>query len=163
MKKENQQTQKTFDGALIESVALPDTVLAQSKFDEYLIEAIDKALTSLGAPVKNTVYFQLENSFNIPKNNIPNQISKFSDVMHKIFGLGASRLEVMFMKNLHSKIKVNFELAEYEWPLSRWILSDISFTEYVDNARKNFCEQQQKCGELCSIEMVSDNEVVESI
>ena len=45
-------------------------ILAQKKFDDYLIEAIDEALTSLGVPIRNTVFFQLENNFNIPKNEI---------------------------------------------------------------------------------------------
>jgi hypothetical protein len=114
------------------------------RFDEYLVEAIDEALTSLGAPVKNAVYFQLENNFNIPKNEIPNQIDEFTDIIHKIFGLGASRLEIKFMKNLFPKIKVNIETAEYEWPLSKWIIDDVSFTEYIHSARKKFCDTQQK-------------------
>ncbi len=117
-------------------------ILAQRRFDEYLVAAIDQALTSLGAPVKNTVYFQLENNFNIPKNDIPNQIDRFSDIIHKIFGLGASRFEIKFIKNLHSKINVNVELPEYEWSLSKWIINDLSFKEYVENARKNYCNMQ---------------------
>lgn len=120
----------------------PDTISCQRKFDEFLIEAIDETLSSLGAPVKNAVYFQLENSFSIPKNEIPKQIDEFTDIMHKIFGLGASRLELKFMKNLYSKIKVNIELTEYEWPLSKWIVDDMSFTKYIHNARKNYCNQQ---------------------
>ena len=87
----------------------PNEVSAQKKFNEYLIEAVDEALTSLGEPVKNTVYFQLENNFNIPKNEIPDQIDEFTNILHKIFGLGASRLEIKFMKNLYSKIKINVE------------------------------------------------------
>ena len=43
------------------------------------------------------------------------------------------------MKNLHSKIKVDIEMTEYEWPLSKWIIANISFREYVINARKNYC------------------------
>ncbi|MGD0451656.1 MAG: hypothetical protein ABSA79_11470 [Candidatus Bathyarchaeia archaeon] len=114
-------------------------ISAQRKFDDYLIESIDEALTSLGAPVKNTVYFQLENNFNIPKNEIPQQIDEFTDIMHKIFGLGASRLEIKFMKNLYSKIQVNIKRPEYEWPLSKWIVDDISFTAYVHDMRENYC------------------------
>ena len=104
-----------------------------------MIEAIDEALSSLGEPVKNTLYLQLENNFNMPKNKIPNQIDEFADIIHRIFGLGASRLEIKFMKNLHSKIKVKIELAEYEWTLSKWIIEDISFKKYVHIARKNYC------------------------
>jgi len=138
---DSEKTEKTDDdGNRIDSV--PDTISAQRKFDEYLIEAIDETLSSLGAPVKNTVYFQLENSFNIPKNEIPKQIDEFTDIIHKIFGLGASRLEIKFMKNLHSKIKVNIELTEYECSLSKWIIDDMSFTEYVNCARENYCNLQ---------------------
>jgi serine protease inhibitor len=75
----------------------------------------------------------------MPKNEIPKQIDEFTDIMHKIFGLGASRLEIKFMKNLHSKIKVSIELNEYEWPLSEWIVEDVSFTEYVHDMRVNYC------------------------
>jgi hypothetical protein len=137
----SEKTEKTDDdGNRIDSV--PDTISAQRKFDECLIEAIDEALSSLGEPVKNTVYFQLENSFNMPKNGIPKQIEEFTDIIHRIFGLGASRLEIKFMKNLHLKIKVNIELTEYECPLSKWIIDDMSFTEYVHSARENYCNHQ---------------------
>ena len=117
----------------------PNEDSAQKKFNDYLIEAVDEALTTLGEPVKNTVYFQLENSFNIPKNEIPDQIDKFTNIMHKIFGLGASRLEIKFIKNLYSKIKVNVETNGYEWPLSSWIMDDGSFTEYVQRTREEYC------------------------
>ena len=116
----------------------------QKMFDEYLSEAIDEVLTSLGEPVKNTLYFQLENSFNIPKEEIPTQIDQFTDIIHKIFGLGASRLEIKFMKILHSKTKVNGELADSELVQSKWIVDDMSFTECVQNLRKNYCNQAKR-------------------
>jgi hypothetical protein len=120
----------------------PQVNLVQ-KFNECLIQAVDEALTSLGEPVKNTVYFQLENNFNITKNEIPCQIEEFIDILHKIFGLGASRLEIKFMKNLHSRIKVSVEINGYEWPLSKWIIEDMSFTEYVQRARENYCSSNK--------------------
>jgi hypothetical protein len=153
---DSKKTQKT-DEDLAKEKQL-DKILAQKKFDEYLIEAIDEALTSLGEPVKNTVYFQLESNFNIPKNDIPIKIDKFSDIIHKIFGLGACRLEIKFMKNLYSKIKVNVELSEYEWPLSKWIINDISFKEYVYNARKNYCEPQKNLAANSQAQMVQVNQ-----
>ena len=137
---DSEKTEKIDDNG--SKIGMLSDMSTQRKFDEYLLEAIDEALTSLGAPVKNTVYFQLENSFNMPKNEIPKQINEFTDILHKIFGLGASRLEIKFMKNLHSKIKVNIELTEYELPLSKWIVDDISFTEYVNSMRKNYCNLQ---------------------
>ena len=134
----------------------PDEVLAQQKFNECLIQAVDEALTSLGEPVKNTVYFQLETSFNIPKNQIPDQIEEFTNIMHKIFGLGASRLEIKFMKNLHSKIKVSVETNGCEWPLSKWIVDDMSFTDYIKRTRENYCNCS-KNAELLQKRDVSGN------
>ncbi len=116
---------------------------ARTKFDELLSEAVDETLSLLGEPVKNTVYFQLENSFNIPKKEIPKQIDEFSDIIHKIFGFGASRFEINLMKNLHTKISTNIELPEYEWPLSKWVMTDMSFCDYVYAARKSYLEKRQ--------------------
>lgn len=114
------------------------------KFDQFLIEAINEALSSLGEPVKNTVYLHLQNDFGIEKSEIPSKIEEFSDILHKIFGLGASRLEIKFMKNLNSKIKVNIQWPEYEYPLSKWIIMEVSFIEYVYNMRKNYEVECQK-------------------
>lgn len=116
----------------------------QEKFDEFLIEAIDEALSSLGEPVKNTVYHHLENDFNIPKNEIPQKLGEFSHIIRKIFGIGASRLEIKFMKNLNSKVKANVQVPEYEWPISKWIVMEMSFEEYVNNIRKDYETQKPR-------------------
>jgi hypothetical protein len=52
-----------------------------------------------------------------------------------MFGLGASRLEIKFMKNLNSKIEGSTQMPEYEWPLSKWIIANLPFKEYIYNAR----------------------------
>ena len=110
----------------------------KEKFDELLIEAIDEAITSLGEPVKNTFYYRLENDLNIPKNEIPQKLEEFAHIIHKIFGIGASRLEIMFMKNLNSRVKAKVQMPEYEWPVSKWIVMEMSFVDYVNNLRKEY-------------------------
>jgi len=110
----------------------------QEKFDEFLVEAIDEAITSLGEPVNNTLYFHLDNDFKINKDTIPEHISEFSDIIHKIFGLGASRLEVKSLKNLYSKIHMNIQGHEFECSVSKWIEMYLSFERCVNNVRKNF-------------------------
>jgi len=128
-----------FDQEKSKENVFPNEMSTQKEFDEYLIQAVDEALTSLGEPVKNTVYFQLENNFNIPKNQIPAQIEEFTVIMHKIFGLGASRLEIKFLKNLYSKIRIGVEINVCECPLSKWIVEDMSFTEYIKRTREDYC------------------------
>jgi len=110
----------------------------REKFDEFLIEAIDEAISSLGEPVKNTLYMHLENDFKIEKCKIPDRIDDFSFVIHKIFGLGASRLEIKFMKNLCTKIKASGQSAVTECDLSEWIVMDMPLKEHVDELRASY-------------------------
>jgi len=110
------------------------------EFDRLLRESIDEALGSLGESVKNTVYQHLQNDFGIKKSEIPSNIIDFSDIIHKIFGLGATRLEIKFMMNLNLKVKIEINWPEMPEPFSRWFVTDMSFTDYVTNMRKKFVD-----------------------
>jgi hypothetical protein len=113
----------------------------KEQFNKYLIEAVDETLISLGEPVKNVLYSNLESNFGISKEDIPEKISDFSSILHKLFGLGASRLEVKFMKNLNEKIQADIKWPEYQWPLSKWAVMDISFEEYIFKIREDYIQR----------------------
>jgi len=103
-------------------------------FDGILLEAIDDALISLGENTKTAVYFHLESSFNIERREIPERIADFSDALDRIFSLGARNLEVLFIRNLHSKIKLFCE-----WPTwCKWVIPDVTFPEYVRLMKQKF-------------------------
>ena len=105
-------------------------------FDDILLEAIDDALVSLGESVKTAVYFYLETSFNIERKEIPERIADFSDALERIFSLGARHLEVLFMRSLHSKIKLFCE-----WPTwCKWVIADVTFQEYVRLMKQKFAD-----------------------
>jgi hypothetical protein len=117
-----------------------DKFSRRRKFDESLSEAIDATLTSMGEPVKNTVYFMLESNLNIPKNEIPNHIEDFAAFLYKTFGLGAALFEIKCIQHLHSKINVNIQqMTEDELSLSTWITEGMTFEKYVCSARNNYC------------------------
>jgi len=107
-------------------------------FEQILLEAIDEALSSLGESVKKSIYFHVENSFNIKRQEIPQRLADFSEALERIFGPGARHLEISFMKSLHAKIKVNCKWPEYEWPLSKWIVPEMTFQEYVRLMQQRF-------------------------
>jgi hypothetical protein len=116
-----------------------------AEFDRLLVESIDEGLASLGEAVKNSVYQHLSDDFGIEKSNIPAMILCFSDIMHKIFGLGANRLEIRFMKNLNSKLEVEFDWPEMKGPCARWFVTEILFTDYVANMRKSYVNMEKVC------------------
>ena len=120
------------------------SVIAQ-QFRELLIESIDEALCSLGEPVKNTIYQHLNEDFKITKNNIPERMEEFSELLHKVFGLGASRLEVRFIKNLNAKLNAAEPKKQSDMGSSKWIVMEMSFTKYVCDAQKEFeCKETAK-------------------
>jgi hypothetical protein len=110
--------------------------LAEKNLDQQLIEAIDEAITSLGAPVKNTLYQQLT-AFNIEKKDIPQKMDDFLYLIHKIFGLGGSRLELKFALNLQAKVKLNTAYSEADLTLPNWIAKEMSFKACLNEVRKS--------------------------
>lgn len=117
-------------------------------FEQILLEAIDEALSSLGESVKKSIYFHVENSFNIKRQEIPQRLADFSEALERIFGPGARHLEISFMKSLHAKIKVTCKWPEYEWPLSKWIVPEMTFQEYVRLMQQRFEATQESSIEM---------------
>jgi hypothetical protein len=102
-------------------------------FDELLFEAIDDALLSLGTPARAAIYFHLEKDFGIEKGKIYYRLEDFADVLEKIFGSGIQHLEVLLMKNLQARVRVDFETA-----LSECVVPELTFTRLVHLMRQVF-------------------------
>ena len=107
-------------------------------FDQILLEAIDESLSSIGEQARILILRTLEVKFKIAKKEIPVKLNDFSNALEKIFGLGARHLEILFMKNFYAKLEVTCKWPAYEWPLSKWIVSEITFPEYVRLMRESF-------------------------
>jgi hypothetical protein len=101
------------------------------EFDKLLLSAIDEALTSLGESVKQSIYFHIENKFSVARNEIPENLGEFQGGLEKIFGAGARFIEILIMKNLHSKIgrPLMIESEQFE------------FVEYVDAVKEGFLKK----------------------
>jgi hypothetical protein len=116
--------------------------VSSKQFDKFLIESIDEALSLLGVSVKNELYLRLEVNFNMDKNNIPQRLEEFSSILHRVFNLGASRLEVKFLKNLDTKIPSGAKCINADCSVSTWIEKDMSFIESINNKRQEFLKTQ---------------------
>ena len=107
---------------------------AKSKaFDELLLSAIDEALLSLGESVKQSIYFHIENKFRVSRNEIPENLKEFQGGLEKIFGTGARFIEILIMKNVHSKIGL---------PPIMKKSGELEFIEYVGTARQRFLRKR---------------------
>lgn len=109
------------------------TKFSTGPFEELLLEAIDKALSSLGESSKTAIYINLEKKFNITKQTIPSRIEDFSDALNIIFGLGAKYIEIMCMKNLHRKLQSLQVEDSFDW-----LTSEFTFELFVKIKKNQF-------------------------
>jgi hypothetical protein len=100
-------------------------------FDKLLLCAIDEALNSLGESVSQSIYFHIENKFSVTRNTIPENLVEFQGGLEKIFGTGAQFIEILIMKNLHSKIGLPLIMKSEQ----------LEFVKYVDAAKEGFLKK----------------------
>ena len=110
-------------------LSLDQKILSEAQINIILLEAIDETLKSLGEPVKNTIYMQLQNSFEISKEEIPDKIAEFTTFIQRIFGTAAYRIEAKLIKAVCKKLGNN---SDYE----SQTLECMSFKEYCYSLRR---------------------------
>jgi hypothetical protein len=98
-------------------------------FDKVLLRAIDKTLNSLGKSVGQSIYFHIENKYNIAKSEIPENLEGFQEGLEKIFGTGSRFIESLIIKNLH---------ADIGCPLITERSEQVEFIECVGAARQSY-------------------------
>jgi hypothetical protein len=114
----------------------------QKEFNNLLLETIEEVLTSLGAPVKNSIYGCLENNFEICKEQIPKKIVDFTDFLHKSLGTSAAdRLEKKFIETLNKKISE--KLSDFGYEPSSNTQCDLSFNDFIIDIRQTYLTNHQ--------------------
>ena len=98
-------------------------------FDRLLLCAIDEALNSLGKSVRQSIYFHMENKFSINRNEIPGNLQGFQGGLEELFGTGARFIEVLIMKNLHTRIGRPLVIEKSE---------QLEFIAYVGAAKQSY-------------------------
>ena len=99
--------------------------MSQNNLKKNLLEAVEEGFSSLGDSPKQAIFFHLETSFEIKKDNIPANLTEFAKALEKIFGSGAFYLEKLIVKRLYEKFGLKFEEVE------NW-----DFLEYVSHVKK---------------------------
>jgi len=103
--------------------------LSKRDFEKLLLEAIDEGLASLGESSKEAIYFHLDKSFSIKKQEIPDKVEAFTGAIENIFGWGANFLEILIMEKLHEKVGHDLKWQEPK---------ELKFTEYLTVAKQSF-------------------------
>jgi hypothetical protein len=109
-------------------------VPVKQDFEELLSEAVDEALSSLGESAKQVIYYYLENSFNLNKEEIPNRINDFATAIERFFGIGANLLETSILKQLCEKTGESFNL---------YVSADVDFAGYVTVVKRGVMKPEK--------------------
>lgn len=96
-------------------------------FQRILLGAVDETFSLLGRQARQSIYFQLEKTFRMTKQDIPLEIEKFTRALEEITGPGAKLLEIEIMKHLYEKIGPEFRYSSKK--------RDLTFTEYLTATR----------------------------
>jgi hypothetical protein len=98
----------------------------KNKLDTTILEAVDESLASFGDSVKQVVYFQLQNNYHVPKQEIPTRIEEFAAAIEGVFGIGARLIEMKIIETLYAKAEGFLYVPKDE---------DLLFKDYVQNLR----------------------------
>lgn len=120
--------------ATMRSDGIPLLYVRTFNFEKLLLEAVDDGLSSLCSSSKQTIYFLLENTFNISRRDIPSKNEEFADALEKIFGFGAKPIEILIMQRLYEKVGGVVKYPEQK---------DLVFAEYVAAARQSFLKKKK--------------------
>jgi len=81
----------------------------QDEFEKLFMEAVDEGLKSLGESVRQMIFYHLENTYSVKRQDIPKKPKAFAEGLEKIFGVGALVLEKIIVKTLYSKLGLKYE------------------------------------------------------
>jgi PAS domain S-box-containing protein len=109
--------------------------ITEEDFNDLFLASVDEALSALGESAKKAIYFHIEKTFKIRKQEIPNQVEQFAEALEAMFGPGCKSLELMFMERLHTKVKDVCGLIKPE---------EFTFPKYIHAIKQNILTYKGK-------------------
>lgn len=77
-----------------------DLFMVQVLTDKIILEVIDKGLNVLGESPKQAIWYYLENSLKIKRDNVPEHVEEFEKALQNFFGIGYGFLKNILIENL---------------------------------------------------------------
>ncbi len=94
-----------------------------------LLEAVDEGLLVPGEIVRKAIYERIERSYQLKREDIPEQLEAFHLALHDLLGNSAKVMERVIARNLYSRFKTNF-IEHADWTL-------VDYVNHVRDLRKD--------------------------
>ncbi|MCW4024379.1 MAG: hypothetical protein NWF01_05005 [Candidatus Bathyarchaeota archaeon] len=105
-------------------------------FDNIMLQAIDETLSMLGEKPKTAIYAYLKKKYFIEKKDMPQRIGEVSKALEELLKIGATQLEILFMKNLFIQLKKTRGDFFYEWTAC-----NVTFQEYTQFMKQKYTKR----------------------
>ena len=99
--------------------------MSPDNFSRIVLAAIEEGLSSLGNSPREAIFYHLEASFQLKKQDIPLNLTEFRQALEKIFGPGTLYIEKLITRRLCEKLGLSFEDDE-----------NVNLLMCVDDAKK---------------------------
>jgi hypothetical protein len=96
---------------------------SKGSYQELVLDAVDETFSTLGRTAKQVIYFHLEKTFKICKQEIPYKTEEFTKSIEEMIGPGAKLLEIEIIEKLYKKMGQDFKYHPKQ--------KDLAFTEYL--------------------------------
>jgi hypothetical protein len=91
------------------------------EFNQLILEAIDESLSILGdEPVKSAFYYHLKKRASIKRDDIPERLETFHEVLTELFCNGSVILERRISKKLYERLGLELP-ANNGWTFARYV------------------------------------------
>jgi len=86
--------------------------MINASLSKALLDAVDSGLLVLGENSRKAIYFHLEKTFKIKKEEIALKFEEFKEALEDIFGPGAEIIKEVIIRELRAKLDLDFEEKE---------------------------------------------------
>jgi hypothetical protein len=107
--------------------------LKETDFQTYVAESVNETFADLfGENVRSSLYRYLEESFSIPRDEIPDRIQDFESAMDKMLGRSSKTLGKVVVRKLSNKVGLpmdennQYELADFVLTAKKSLLAKFS-------------------------------------
>ena len=104
--------------------------LQKCRFKCLLVKAVDESLSFLGDSAKCSIYFHLETSFGMKREEIPKKPEVFAEKLEELFKEGSCYIKRLILKRLYESAGLELKCKK-----------GYSFTDYI-NEVKEFLDKQ---------------------
>ena len=94
-------------------------------FDSAVLRAVDEGLAVLGESVRDSIYYHLERSYGIRRDEVPERLEAFHQALRGLLGEGGRTVEAPIAKSLHGQLGLEFKGQP-----------NCTLVEYVNRAKK---------------------------